>query len=100
MSGRDDSHVTKLDRLLGVSASSQPAGQLLYLIPLALPVKSAVRDDFSVSGQHSSTASEEWDPILDPKVLFSLGEVWDEVVLRLRGQEAFRPFALPCGANK
>ena len=30
---RDDVHLTKLDRQLDVSASSQPVGQLLYLIP-------------------------------------------------------------------
>ena len=44
---RDDSLVTKLDRLLSVSASRQPAGQLHYLIPLADCVKSAVRDDLA-----------------------------------------------------
>jgi hypothetical protein len=65
---------------------SRHAGQLLYLIPLALLVKSAARDCFSVSGQHSSTASRSGNLHPRPKGtgLSTRASRWG-VVLRLRG---------------
>ncbi len=65
---------------------SRAAGQLLYLIPLALLVKSAVRDCFSVSGQHSSTATRSGNLHPRPKGtgLSTRASRWG-VVLRLRG---------------
>lgn len=61
-------HLTKLDPVPCDSAFSQPAGQLLYLISLALLVKSAVRDCFSVSGSTLRQLRGVRTSILDPKV--------------------------------
>ena len=85
--------------LLRFSLSASPSGQLLYLIPLALLVKSAVRDYFSVSGSTQRQLRGVGTSILGPKA-GTLNES-DEmgVVLRLRGVR-LSASPLPCGANK
>src|SRR6478736_1775210 len=75
------------ERSGALRSGSQPvAGQLLYLIPLALLVKSAVRDCFSVSGQHSSTTTRSGNLHPRPKGtgLSTRASRWG-VVLHLRG---------------
>lgn len=82
------------DRLFTSRASSRPAArQLVYLIPLAPPVKSALRD-YRVSGSSSTCSRGGGTSIIDPKVVNTQGVLlrW-RVVLRLRGVRPSGPSA-------